>query len=112
MRTLTGLSFLLLLIECSDSFSKEYIIAPIPGTAACVEECEVTKMRCRDAINDQARQCRSRYRQQESEYDYCVETRGTFGRCKKPSRCPLNHVSKKCNEPYDQCFIACGGRIE
>ena len=111
MRRLTGLLFLLLLIVCSDSFSKEYIIAPIPGTAACVEECEVNRMQCRDAIDGQARQCKFMYRQLKGDYDYCISRGGTSARCKKPKRCPVKRNSK-CNKPYDKCFIACGGRIE
>ena len=111
MRILTGLSFLFLLCVCSESFSKEYIIAPIPGTAACVEECVVNRMQCRDAIDGQAGQCKSMYRRLKSEYDYCIATGEISGRCKKPKRCPVKRNSK-CNKPYDKCFIACGGRIE
>ena len=100
----------LLLSVSVDSFAKDYIIAPVPGTAACVEECEVNRMQCRDGIDGQANQCKAMYRRLEREYDNCIAMRGS-GRCRKPQRCPVKRNSK-CNKPYDQCFIACGGRIE
>ena len=111
MRNRIGLPLLLLLFVGSDADSKEYIIAPIPGTAACVEVCEATRMQCRDAIDSRAGQCKFMYRQLKSEYDRCISMGGTSGRCQKPKRCPVKR-SSKCKKPYDKCFIACGGRIE
>jgi len=111
MKLLTVLSFLLLLIVCSDSIAKKHIIAPIPGAAACVLECEVSLLQCRDRIDGQANQCKSMYRRLRSDYDYCIATASNSGHCRKPKRCPVKRNSQ-CAKPYDKCFIACGGRIE
>jgi hypothetical protein len=111
MIRVTRISVLLLLTACFSLQAKEYEIAPIPGAAECVLECETAKQQCRDQIDFQGSQCKKMYQQAKRDYDFCIARGGTSGRCKQPKRCPVKRNSK-CNKAYDKCFVACGGRIE
>lgn len=111
MKLQVGITLLLLLAACGSLQAKEYVIAPVPGAAECVLECEVGKQQCRNGIDSQAAQCKSMYRRAKNDYDMCISRSGSSGRCKQPKRCPVKRNSK-CVKAYDKCYVACGGRID
>ena len=93
---------------CSSAPKKEYIEPDDPEIDACIRQCNVVKVQCRDRARENYDWCRRNYEYKRTEYQRCVAATGKF--CIAPRPCPGLEV-KACIVQYDDCFEGCGGII-
>jgi len=96
------------LAACSSAPKKEYIEPENAEDSACIRQCNVVKVQCRDQARENYEWCTRDYQYKRAEYQRCVAAKGTF--CLAPKPCPGVEV-KACIAQYDDCFQGCGGTI-
>jgi hypothetical protein len=96
------------LAACSSAPKKQYIEPDDPEIDACIRQCNVVKVDCRDTARERYDWCRTQYEYKRAEYQRCVASGGKL--CFAPTPCPGLQV-KACTQQYDDCFQGCGGII-
>jgi hypothetical protein len=108
--TLLLLTTLLGSAGCTQGLFHRYAIDPAsPEGKTCVQKCELPKAQCRSRQEAREKECGQIYAIAKSEFDLCVKSGAA--RCKAPYTC-LGADLSICDQQYDDCFAACGGRIE
>jgi hypothetical protein len=108
--TLLLLATLLGSVGCTQGLFHRYAIDPAsPEGKTCVQKCELPKAQCRSRQESREKECGQIYAIAKSEFDLCVKSGAA--RCKAPYTC-LGADLSICDQQYDDCFAACGGRIE
>lgn len=113
---LTGVIAMLLLVTgCSRGLYTTRLVAPAqpPGQSegpTCLAHCDLLKTQCRQRQETRERACGDWYAAARKDYDLCRG--GTAkGGCRAPDTC-LGADMGICDQQYEGCFTACGGRVE
>ena len=108
--TLLFLATLLGTVGCSQGLFQQDLIKPdSPEGRRCLETCERPRTQCQERQKVRETQCQERYSAAQSAYEDC--TKSGIGNCRAPFSC-LGADTSICDRQYDECFTACGGRIE
>ena len=93
---------------CTTAPKKDYIEPDDPETKACIRQCNVVKVQCRDQARENYDWCSRDYKYKRADYQRCVANKGIY--CFAPKPCPGLEI-KACIGQYDDCFEGCGGII-
>jgi hypothetical protein len=108
--TLALLAILLLSTGCSQGLYRKDLVQPTsPEGKACLQHCELPKAQCRQRQEAREKECAGIYAVAKADYESCVKS-GT-AKCRAPYTC-LGADLGICDQEYDDCFAACGGRVE
>ncbi|HYN79836.1 MAG TPA: hypothetical protein VES73_18800 [Lamprocystis sp. (in: g-proteobacteria)] len=109
-RLLPVFAMLALLVGCTQDLHKTEMIAPgQPDSATCLGRCDLLKTQCRQRQETRERACADWYAAAEQDYRQCRTSRAAT--CRTPTRC-LGADLSICDQEYEGCFTACGGRVE
>lgn len=99
-----------LLGGCAGGLHEQKLIQPEgPSSHACLARCDRLKDECEARQNLREDECAARLAAAKSDYELCVA--GGSPRCRQPESC-LGADMSICERQYDECFTACGGRVE
>ncbi|MDI3306094.1 MAG: hypothetical protein QJR07_03245 [Acetobacteraceae bacterium] len=79
-----------------------------PEGRACVAQCGMMRSQCVSQQNFQLQQCNMMRSAALASYNRCRAS-GGGSQCVMPPVCTGGDY--QCNRPYDDCFVACGGRL-
>ena len=109
-RLLLVFAMLALLVGCSQALHETEMIAPAqPEGQSCLGRCDLLKTQCRQRQETRERACAEWYAAAQKDYDLCRT--GKAGDCRAPTSC-LGADFGICDQEYEGCFTACGGRVE
>lgn len=112
-RSTTVLSALLaigLITGCADRFHERRLIQPEgAGSQACLERCARLQGECEARQDHREKDCAERVSAANADQDTCRS--GAAGPCVTGGSCLGADVSI-CKQQYEECFSACGGRVE
>jgi len=97
-------------VGCADRLYERKLIAP-EGTAdqACLDRCSRLRDECEARQTLREQECAERVDAAKADYDAC-SGRGS-GLCAAPESC-LGADMGICQRQHEDCFTACGGRVE
>ncbi len=99
-----------LLGGCTDSLHEQRLIQPEgPSSQACLERCNRFKGECEARQNLREQECGERVAAAKADHELCVS--GGSAPCSQPESC-LGADMSICQRQYEECFTACGGRVE
>jgi hypothetical protein len=108
--TLALFATLLVSAGCSQGLYQKDLVQPTgPEGKTCLERCELPKTQCRQRQEARERECGEIYAVAKADYESCIKS-GT-AKCRAPYTC-LGADLSICDQQYDDCFAACGGRVE
>jgi hypothetical protein len=95
---------------CAESLQDRQLIQPTDAQGRdCVAGCELPKSQCEQRQRAREEECQRFYAPAKADYDLCIKSGG--GNCSPPDTC-LGPDMRICEVQYDDCFQACGGRVE
>jgi hypothetical protein len=99
-----------LIAACAERAYEQRLIQP-EGTASqpCLERCSRLQGECEARQRLREDECAKRVAAGRMEHETCVS--GAAGRCVPPETC-LGADMSICQSQYEECFTACGGRVE
>lgn len=99
-----------LLGGCAEQLYDRQLVQPTGADGKeCVANCELPKEQCRQRQIAREDECNRYYTPAKADYDLCV--RNGASNCTAPDTC-LGADMDICDQQYDDCFQACGGRVE
>jgi hypothetical protein len=99
-----------LLAGCAAGHSQRALIPPdTPEGQACLPECDLIRTQCEGRQKGREQECLAHYDAAQSEYDLCVQSGAET--CTAPEAC-IGADMEICRIQYEECFTACGGRLE
>ncbi len=108
--TLALLSILLVAAGCGQGLYQRDLVRPTsPEGKACLQRCELPKTQCRQRQEAREKECGAIYAIAKADYESCVKSGAAT--CRAPYTC-LGADLSICEQEYDDCFAACGGRVE
>ena len=98
------------LAGCAIGPNKRTLIPPSTSEGqACLPKCDLIRTQCEGRQQGREQECLQRYATAKSEYDLCIQSGSES--CKEPEPCTGADMGI-CRIEYDECFTACGGRVE
>ena len=108
--TLLLLATLLGTAGCSQGLFQQDLVKPDgPEGKVCLERCELSRSQCQTRQKVRETQCQERFAAAQADYQDCIKSGS--GNCRAPFAC-LGADMSICDQQYDDCFTACGGRVE
>lgn len=99
-----------LLGGCAGSLHEQKLIQPEGASSqACLARCDRLKDECEARQNLREQECAARVAVAKADYEVCVVSGSTP--CSQPESC-LGADMSICQGHYEECFTACGGRVE
>jgi hypothetical protein len=99
-----------LVAGCADGLYQRTLIPPTdPQAQECLGRCERLRENCRERQVYRERECEARFSAARADYDLC--TAKGAGKCAAPEKC-LGADTSICAQEHQDCFAACGGRVE
>jgi hypothetical protein len=95
---------------CADRFVERTLVPPADQDAgACLDRCQLQVDECQGRQVTRATECETQRAAAQSDYELCIE--GGGGDCQRPDACASADMGI-CDQIYEMCFVACGGRVE
>ncbi|MCG6983981.1 MAG: hypothetical protein LJE61_02105 [Thiocapsa sp.] len=95
---------------CASQFRERQLIPPTdPGAQTCMAQCEFNKAQCEQRQHGREEECRTHHDRLTADLNACRATPGAL--CPQPEIC-LGADLVICETRYDECVVACGGRVE
>lgn len=95
---------------CAEGLYDRQLVQPTDAQGRdCVAGCELPKSQCEQRQRAREEECQRFYAPAKADYDLCVRNGGA--NCSPPDTC-LGPDMSICQVQYDDCFQACGGRVE
>lgn len=99
-----------LLGGCAGGLHEQQLIQPQgPSSQACLARCDRLKEECEARQNLREQDCGERVAAATADYERCVGSGSAP--CSRPESC-LGADMSICERQYEECFVACGGRVE
>lgn len=110
IQPLAALATIGLLAGCTDLFYEHRLIPPQGGGGQpCLDRCTRMKDECEGRQRVREQGCAERAAAAKSVYEHCLGAKS--GPCIAPEAC-LELDLTICERQYQECFTACGGRVE
>jgi hypothetical protein len=98
------------LAGCADGLYEQRLIQPEGSSSqACLDRCARLKDECEARQTLREQECAERVAAAKADYELCKSSGS--GPCNQPESC-LGADMSICERHYEDCFTACGGRVE
>lgn len=109
-RPLAALLVMGLTTSCADRLHEHRLIQPTGGSSqVCLDRCTRLQDECEARQTLREQECAERIAASRPDRELCA--RAGSGPCSQPESC-LGADMSICRRHYEECFTACGGRVE